>query len=160
MTSSRCHLRFEGRVEVLGLAGGALYPVAPDGRGFAAGDTERRHAPVIRQHHRRHRLQESHAPLDAIATAMFARTARAAPDPERFEPHREAPLQHFRIREPRVGHVSLHGVGSVEVRAGARAAADGLVVLMLVVAEREVVHGALARREHAERAVEAVRDDL
>ena len=54
----------------------------------------------------------------------------------------------------------LHGIGAVEIRAGPRAAADGLVVLMLVIAEREVVHGALAGREHAERAIEAICHDL
>ena len=160
MMSSRATFASNDRIEMLGFPGCALYPVAPHRRRFSAGDTEGRHSPVICQHHRRHRLQESHAPLDAIATTIFARAARAAPDLERFEPHREAPLQHFRIREPRVGHVSLHGVGAVEVGSGARATADGFVVLMLVIAEREVVHRALARREHAERTVETVRDHL
>ena len=117
MTSSRATGARERRAEMLDVAVGALDPVAAGRAGLAARDAERRHAPVVRQHHRGHGLEESHAPFDAVAAAMSARAARAAPDAEGLEPHRKAPLEHFGIREPRVGHVSLHGVGAVEVRA-------------------------------------------
>src|SRR6185436_1713262 len=50
--------------------------------------------------------------------------------------------------------------GAVEIRPGAGAAGDGFVVLMHAVAEREIVHRALTGREHTERAVQAIRDDL
>ena len=94
---------------------GAFDPVASRGRGSCTAiQAKRRDSPVVSQHDRRHGLEESQAPLDAIAAAMRARAARAAANPKRFEPHREAPLEHFRVREPRVGHVGLHGVGAVE----------------------------------------------
>ena len=81
-----------------------------------------------------------------VPAALAAAAARAVPDPEAFEPHREAPLEHLGIGQPGVRHVRLHHVGAVEVRAGAGAPCDGLIVLVALVAEGEVVHGALRRR--------------
>ncbi len=56
--------------------------------------------------------------------------------------------------------MGLHHVGAVEAGAGPRAASDRLVVLVAVVAEREIVHGALRGREHAKGAVERIGDAL
>jgi hypothetical protein len=52
-----------------------------------------------------------------------ARAARARADREALQQHREAPLEHLGVGEPRVGHVGLHHVGAVEPRPGAGAAA-------------------------------------
>ena len=84
---------------------------------------------------------------------MPSRAPGAVPDREGLEHDREAPLEDFRVGRPGVGHVGVHGAGAVEFRPGARAAADRLVVLVFgVVAEREIVHGALAGAHQPERA--------
>ena len=110
---------------------------------------------------RGHRLEEAHAPDRAVAAAPLA----APPLPRRIakllEQHREAPFQHLGVGEARVGHVRVHAT-SVPSKpfARARAAADGFVILVAVVAEGEVVHRALRGAHHAERAVERVGDAL
>src|SRR5512141_861343 len=55
------HLDLAGRAVLFARAVGALDPVAPDRPGRAAGDAEGRDAPVIREHHRGHRLEKTHA---------------------------------------------------------------------------------------------------
>ena len=84
---------------------------------------------------------------------MSTGAARPAPDGELLQHHRIAGLQHLGIGQAAVGHVGLHRIGAVEARPRAGAAADGLVILALRVAEGEVVHRALGGGEHAERAV-------
>ena len=87
------------------------------------------------------------------------------PDLETLEKHRKARFQHLRIRESRIGHVTLNGIGAgkalpLVVDAGAGAAADGLVVLIAIVAPDEVIHGALGGRIDTERAQQRVGDRL
>ena len=72
----------------------------------------------------------------------------------------KAPLEDLRIGQARVGHVRVDGAAAVVPGAGASSAADGLVILHLVIAEGEVVHRALRRGHHAERAVQGIGDDL
>src|SRR5947207_11072909 len=98
---------------------------------------------MVGQHHRGHGFEETDAPLDAITAAMPTPAPGTAANAEAFEPHRVAPLQDFWIREARIRHVRLDRIRSVEVRSGARTPGDGLVVLVLRIAEGEVVHGAL-----------------
>ena len=82
-------------------------------------------------------------------------------DGERFEEHRNAPLEDLGVGGQRVGHVGVDGVGALVVGSGAGAAADGFVVLVgALVAEGEVVHGALAGRHDAERPDQRVGDGL
>jgi hypothetical protein len=64
-------------------------------------------------------------------------------------------FQHLRVGHPGVGHVALHSIAAVEARPGAGAARDGFVVLEAVIAPDEVVHRALRRRDHPQRAVQA-----
>ena len=54
--------------------------------------------------------------------------------------------------------MGLNHARAVEIRASARATRDGLVILVGRVAEGEVVHRLLARRQHAERTVERIGD--
>ncbi|MBK6803788.1 MAG: hypothetical protein IPG84_02415 [Betaproteobacteria bacterium] len=112
---ARPHLDLERRAEVLARTVGPLDPVLAQRARRAAVDAERRDAPVVREHHRGHRLEEAHAPLAAVAAAMPARAAAAAPDRVGVQPYREAPLEHFRVGEPRVRHVRLHDARAVEV---------------------------------------------
>ena len=56
--------------------------------------------------------------------------------------------------------MGVHRVGAVMIGPGARAAADGFVVLVGIVAEDEVVHGALGRCQQAERRIERVGNAL
>ena len=102
------------------------------------------------------------------------RTRRSPPSPPRWRPPPPLPRR-IAYDSSRTGkrHSSTSGSVSREFvmcvcttlvpsksGPGARAAGDRLVVLVRVVAEREVVHRALRRREHAERAVQAVGDRL
>ena len=54
----------------------------------------------------------------------------------------------------------LHRARSVMIRSRARAARDRLVILVALVAEREIVHRPLARRKAARRSEQRVGDDL
>src|SRR5438876_824007 len=94
---ARLHLHLAGRAVFLRSPIGALDPVAPDRARLTACDTERRDAPVIRQHHRGHRLQEAHTALSPIATAVPASPAAAAAYAVLLEAHREAPFEHLGI---------------------------------------------------------------
>src|SRR4051812_46707864 len=115
---------------------------------------------MAREDRRGHRLEKAHAAHRAVSAAAAPAAARFGADLEALEAHREAPLEHLGIGEARIGHVRLHYVGAVELRSGARAAGYGLVVLVALVPEREIVHGALRSREHTERAIERVGDAL
>ncbi len=81
-------------------------------------------------------------------------------DAQLFQPHGKALFQHFRIGHPGVGHVALHRIAAVKARPGPGAAADRLIVLEPVVAPDEVVHRALRRRHHPQRAVQRVAGGL
>ena len=80
---------------------------------------------------------------------MRARAARSAADRKPVEPHRKARFQYFGIGQPAVGHVGLHRVGPVMVGPRARAAGDRLIILVGRIAEGEIVHRPLRRRQAA-----------
>ena len=90
--------------------------------------------------------------------------APAPPEPRRIakrsSDHREARLQHFRVGQPRIGHMGLHRARPVEIRAGPGAARDRLIILMRRVAEGEIVHRPLARRQRAASGEQAIGDHL
>ena len=90
-----------------------------------------------------HRPQETDAPQRAVARALLALAAGAAANVEILEHHRKAGFQHFGIGEARIGHVNVNGARAVKAGARRRAGADGLVILIGVVAEGEVVHRSL-----------------
>ena len=96
----------------------------------------------------------------AVAAAPHTIAARSRPHAEPFQQHREPVLEDLRIGQPAVGHVRLHRAGPVRRGARARPAGDRLVILMAVVAEREIVHRALRSRQHAQRAVQRIRHHL
>jgi hypothetical protein len=73
-----------------------------------------------------------------------------------LHPDGEAGFQHLGVGGAGVGHVDLHAGRTVETRARAGAACDGLVVLERLIAPDEVVHRPLAARDHAERAIERI----
>ncbi len=113
---------------------------------------------VVGQDGRRHRFQEAHLAHAAVAAPPAPGAARAGADGVAFQPHREAELEDFWIRQARIGHIGLDHAGAVEARPRPRAAADGFVILVLGVTEREIVHRALGRRHHAQRAIQGVGD--
>ncbi len=83
-----------------------------------------------------------------------------APDVEILQHDGEAQLQHFRVGEPRIRHVRMHGGGAVETFSRRRAGADRLVILMARIAEGEIVHRALRGAERAQCAKQAINDIL
>src|SRR6185295_1147483 len=141
------HLCGMGRTEILGAAVDALDPVLAFCARLTAREAEWRDDAMVREQHRRHRLEKTHTALRAVATAVTPCSARTVADAKLLQAHREAPLQYFRIGETRVRHVRLDDRRAVEIRSGARAAGDRFVVLMHAVTEGEVVHRALTGRE-------------
>ena len=75
---------------------------------------------------------------------------------EVLEQHRITELEHLRVGEAGIGHVSVHGVGAGKSRTRRGARTDRLVVLVPGVAEIEIVHRALGGGEAAQRAEQAV----
>src|SRR5437773_2567905 len=65
-----------------------------------------------------------------------------------------------RLAHEYIARLHLPLARPVEVRARPRAAGDGLVVLVDIIAEGEIIHGALRGSQHTERAVERVGDRL
>src|SRR5678816_1776841 len=64
------HLRDMRRAEMLDAAVDALDPVLPRCSGVPAGEAEGRDLAMIREQHRRHRLQEAKPALGTVAAAM------------------------------------------------------------------------------------------
>src|SRR5260221_39666 len=139
------HLRLCVWPELAALTARAQHIVAPGNAGLAARHAMRPYQAMSREDRGGHRLEKAQSAQRAIAAVPPATPARAVADLEALEAHREAPFEHFGVGEPRVRHVGLHHVGTVESRPRARAAADRLVILVLPIAEGEVVHRALRR---------------
>src|SRR5215207_381259 len=85
-------------------------------------------------------------PHNAVAAPPGALSARAAPQRVLDRPQRKLDLERLNRRVERVRHRHVHAAGPVGVGTGALATAEGLVVGEVVVAERQVVHRALAER--------------
>ena len=143
-------------------------PPASRPRPWRARSTGRRAAPARRRPGRRaapcggwterclHRLQEADPADRAVAALCRARAARAAVDPVALQQHRVAPLQHFRVGQPRVGHVGVHAPRCRRSRARRRCRRRWSRNTGSGVAEGEVVHRPLRGRQHAQGAVERV----
>ena len=92
----------------------------------------------------------------AVATAPASGAARATTNLVAQQPHRETELQHFGVGQARVGHVGLDHIGAIKARACTAAARDGLVVLVALIAEGEIVHRGLATRHHTQCAIQGI----
>src|SRR5439155_10486094 len=77
-----------------------------------------------------HRFEKADDAGDAIAARPSALAARAVADLEFLENDRIAEFEHFGIGQTGIGHVSVDGAGAVKTRTRARAAANGLIVLV------------------------------
>src|SRR3954470_2564906 len=157
---SRGHLGLVERPQLFATSVRTLHVIFSRLAGFAARHAMRPHAPVAREDGRGHRLEKAHAPHGAVAAVPLPTAARALAHREALEAHREAPLEHFRIGQAGICHMGLHDVRAIEARARTRAAADRFVVLIALVAEREVVHRALGGSHHCKRAIEHLREAL
>jgi len=78
-----------------------------------------------------------------VTAVVAAGAARSAAYGELPQQHGKFRFEDLRVRESRVGHVSLYGVAAVELRTRAGTAGDRFVVLEPVIAESQIVHGAL-----------------
>ena len=90
----------------------------------------------------------------------LAASARILTNVKILEHDRVAELQHFRIGQSRIGHMSMHSIGAVKTGPGRRTGADGFVILVSRISKVQIVHGALRRGERAERSKQAVRHGL
>lgn len=88
-------------------------------------------------------FQKLDLPNNAVAAFPGSVSSAAFADSELVESYWIPLLQYFGIGDGGVGHVGVNGRGAVVSFASAGAAADGLVVAEGIVAEEEVVHGAL-----------------
>ncbi len=93
-----------------------------------------------------HRCQHLEFSDHPVAAAVLAAAARSAPDRVFDHPERELELQSLDGRVERIAHGHVDGARPVGVRAGALPTADRLVVHDLLVAQGQVVHGALPDR--------------
>ena len=98
--------------------------------------------------------QDPDVPPDAVTAPIAAPSAGAPAHLVALYPEGVGVLQRFRGRVQRVGHVAVHGRGTVPVGPGTHPAADGLVVgegvvsLGVPAADGDVVHRPLAGRRH------------
>src|SRR3977135_4438472 len=83
--------RAELLANTLGRGSRAVAPVASERARRSTADAERRYAPVVGEHHRRHRLEKAHAPLRAVAPMMPALAAAPPPPRGTREAHRASP---------------------------------------------------------------------
>src|SRR6266404_9272498 len=109
------HLGIVGAAESLDAPVLALNIVAPQRPRLAAGRAIGRHAAVAGEDGRGHRLAEAYPADYAVAAAMAAAPAAAAPDAEALHQHRKAPFENLRVGQPRIGHMGMYGVGAVEI---------------------------------------------
>src|SRR6266446_77342 len=110
-------------------------PVLADLTALAAGKPERTHAAVAGEDRAVHAFEKTDRAANAVAGVPAAPAARALADVEILEQHRIAEFEHFRVGEPGIGHVGVHGVGAGKAGPGRGAGADRLVILVLRVAE-------------------------
>ena len=139
---------------------GAFDPLPADRAVLAALQAERCDVAARRHDHRGHRFEEADAADRPVAAMPLAVAAGAAADGEAFQTHRIAQFQHLGVGHARVGHVRVDRRGAVEAGAGAGAAADGLVVLPVRIAEQEVVHRRLRAGDRLQRAEQRVAGGL
>src|ERR1700678_2193592 len=133
-----------------------LDPILTRSTRAASAQAERAVAPAVAQDGRSHGFQESNPPNSAVAAPAAPDAARAGPNHVGVEPYGEPKLQYFRVGQPRIGHMRLDHAGAGEFGARAGTAGNGLVILILRVAESEIIHGALARRHHPQGAEECL----
>ena len=128
--------------------------------GLAAGHAVGARSAVLAENGQGHGLEERDLADRAVTAAVLPGTAGAPSDGEAVETHGVTLLQDLGVGDPGIGHVRVHGIGSVEAGPRPAAAADGLVVAEPVRAEERVVHRALAARAHAKRSKQRVDDPL
>src|SRR5262245_21450329 len=103
--------------------------VSPSRARLPADQAKRRIRPAALGEDRECQRAEKFDPADdAVATAELTHAARAAANREFAQPDRIAGFEHFRVSQPRVGHVRMDGVCPIGVRGRATTATDGFVV--------------------------------
>ena len=155
-------------VEQLHAAIGTHHLVNAGRSGLAAIHAKRATVAAIGEDAGRHWRKKADAAHPAVAPRPAAATARVGTNGKAVQPHRKTELQNLRVGQPGIGHVGLHhacaakaayqGPRIVEHAARTTAARNGFVILVAGVAEREVVHGALAGRHHAQRSQQGIGD--
>src|SRR3954468_21862666 len=96
----RRHLRRPDVPQLLRAAIPSHHAIDPHLPRLPARHAERWHLASIRQNAGRHLLQEAHAPHAATAAVPAPCPTRALPDLIALQPHWEAELEHFGIRQP------------------------------------------------------------
>src|SRR5262249_10465539 len=92
--------------------------IVPGLTGFSTRQSERPHAAMPGQDRAIHPFQETDGAPDAIAGVPAPAAAGTHADVEILKHDRIAKLENLRTREPGVGHVSVHSVGTREARTG------------------------------------------
>ena len=105
-------------------------------------------------------MAEADDAFGAVTPLPLALATRATADFESLQDHRITELQHFRVGQPRIGHMRVNGTRAIKTRTRTRAATDGFVILIFRIAEIGVVHGALCRRHRTQRAEQRIGNRL
>src|SRR5262249_53772635 len=105
-------------------------------------------------------LEDAQLAYDPVPTPVRAGSAGADPPRVALDAPRVGELERLRRRVERVRHGNVDARGAVGFRARTLAAADRLVVREAVRAEHDVVHRALALREHRQRLSEGGEHDV
>src|SRR3546814_21124599 len=98
-------------------------------------------------------FRSAYAASSSVAAAPVSLSAGMFTNREALQANRKAPFKHLRVGQVRIGHMGLHRVRAVEARPRSRAPGNGFIILVLIIAERETVHGSLARTHHHECAI-------
>ena len=115
---------------------------------------------MLREKRARERGQRREHSPNPVASVMHTLPARASADFKSFQPDRITMLEHFRVRQAGIGHVTVNGIASAKTVARPGAAANGFVVPESLVSEKQVVHGSLAAGHDLEGFQQRIDDPL
>src|SRR5204863_1715638 len=103
-------------------------PLAPRGARLPAFDAVGPLAAVLRQQRELDRLEKGDLTHDPVAAAEESGAAGTPAHGKALQPHRVAQLEHLRIGDAGIRHVTVDGARAVPSRSRPRAAAHRLVV--------------------------------
>ena len=115
----------------------------PSSTAPATGQTIRVRESMASKQGQRHRLEECQLTNDAVSAGVGALSTGIGPDREALYPQGKPPLEYLRVGEPGIGHVAMDSACAGVTRSRTRTTANGLVVLVFVVAVDSVVDRAL-----------------
>src|SRR5262245_31640163 len=128
----------------------APHPVFADLPGLAAREPKWSYPAMTGQNGAFHLFEKTYGATDAVARMPLAAAARSGANVKVLKHHGIAELENLRVGQARIRHMRMDRVRAVKSGARGRTGADRLVVLVALIAEIEIVHGALRGGECSE----------